>query len=424
MGKKKEPIKGIFKRIAKYALFKYGDEFIENASKCPYETRMGGDLAFQQELLWFMYQWKNPHTGTTILEEFVAENVTGKEAVKILRRKEITYDEFVVTKTGESGTITIRGTNTQTEYVMVCPSPADQYHEGRVFMGRIYPRKDSHKNDLYVACGPLVTPGEWDDETIIAHLNSEGATDELIKKTMDIFHFFASARTGPGRTPAEIIGMCRLLGDYKSSDDLRFPISLDHTKDVMARDMATKAVWSTPISSHTSLKPVLDAYTDEFLYTICFESNIGTLKERDIMIRRICDMVPITMREQISKISNPERDLLKYILARDLVPMSDLYDAMGPLLTKYFMEEDMRFLGRYIKEPPEEGKYDPDDVDTVVDIFIIHAILLAGTANVNGRRQRVVTIARELREQILEQLKEATYDEDDDSTTPERIDAR
>ena len=90
-----------FEAMVGYAIAKYKNEFETERTNCPYHTATMKDkkYVFKQQMTWFLAEWINPTTGTTITEEFVKETVTNRKVAKtIMQFTELFFDRFEVLK--------------------------------------------------------------------------------------------------------------------------------------------------------------------------------------------------------------------------------------------------------------------------------------------------------------------------------------
>ncbi len=412
VGKKVKPQR-IFERLARYALFKYGDEFDEVAHLCPYETRMGGELAFRQELLWFIYEWHHPSTGNTVLDEFVADEITNKNmASNLLRRKAIIYDEFAVTQTDNTNLVLVHGYDTQQEYKVLLPASQKKYQVGDIFVGRIHP----HDKDIYTVCGTLTEPGEWDDETFLERLKNNGASEFIIKSTMTLLHIVAERRFGPTQTSEDILSInwpnftsnsgVKTLDKNSSNAHLLF--SIDPEVELRIYEMEQKelaafnAAMATPVHTNIPLKDAISRYTYDLLFQICSAANIPTLPIRDMMLHRICTCLPKFTCAQLSSMSRGERGIFACIFREKIITFDDL----AKKAKKYFKPEYMNSFDDAEIEPMPDfqdiSEYEDENsmLTSFVRTFMIMGIFTVGTARINGRFQQAVTIPHEIRDAI------------------------
>ena len=136
-----------FEAMTAYAIAKYRNEFEEQRKGCPYNTKNLGDemLVFKQHMTWFLAEWINPATGTTIAEEFVKETVTDKKVAKILLQlTELFFDRFEV-KEHRGSDIIAYGTGTRKTYRISTATGSSFYPIGSRFEGRIHPYEGKYK---------------------------------------------------------------------------------------------------------------------------------------------------------------------------------------------------------------------------------------------------------------------------------------
>lgn len=391
----------VFEALVRYALAKYPDTYDRVAPGCPYETRMGGYRAFRQEVTWFVYEWQNPDTGTTILEEFVASRVKSKEqAARLLRRKDVTYGEFEVVsaavgRTSGSGAddtslLVIRAADTQKEYNLIAPRPVNAYGTGTRFVGRIHPYDDSN---TYRVCGVLCSPGEWDDDTFDAAITSAGLADRervLAHQTAGVLE---KSRVGPGRNNSDTIGIANKT--YKSSnadsieEALAAELGHDGIRKLVSRinkeEAAINAALLTKISPSPHLKDVMDAYPIDLLKMICHERDIESLPSAGAMAERISDRLPTLACMAVQSMAEAEKRALAVIIYNGFMPYSD----------------DMQELDRFAETPEPVYMNDPDGIKGFVKAYASTGILIVGTAILNGRDQKIVTVAFEIKEALM-----------------------
>ena len=135
-----------FEAMTAYAIAKYRNEFEAERKGCHYNT-MGMDdtLAFKQHMTWFLAEWINPATGTTITEEFVKETVTDKETAEtLLQFTELFFDRFEVTA-HRGRDIIAYGAGTRKTYRIVTAAGSGLYPIGSRFEGRIHPFEKKYK---------------------------------------------------------------------------------------------------------------------------------------------------------------------------------------------------------------------------------------------------------------------------------------
>ncbi len=135
-----------FEAMTAYAVAKYRNEFEAERKGCPYNTAGLDDmLAFKQHMTWFLAEWINPATGTTIAEEFVKETVTDKKtAGTLLQFTELFFDRFEVTAHRGSD-IVAYGAGTRKTYRIVTAAGSSFYPIGSRFEGRIHPYGKKYK---------------------------------------------------------------------------------------------------------------------------------------------------------------------------------------------------------------------------------------------------------------------------------------
>lgn len=384
----------VFEALVRYALSRYADEYDEVSSDCPYETRMGGDRAFLQEVSWFVYEWINPGTGTTILEEFVAEKVGNEErAARILLRKNVTYDRFTVVKDADTkGIITVRASDTGEEYRMVVPRPPERYTNGTEFLGRIHPRD----GDTYMACGILTAPGEWDegdDDRLTDEEYAEkfGFAIMPVKSARVFAQVMASTRSGPGRiedirTIAErsdrIAGVSEFADIVGLAPDVMHGVLARYKKE----DKAFKDATLTEITAGINLRTVLMKYPKYFLKMVCLELDIGSLPSRGARVERICDRLPKMLCDQVYEMSPNEQRVLASILYKKAMQYPDCIRELSRLI---------------VDDGHGENPNDPDVVDGTIHAYANHGLLIVGTGMLDGRIQKMVTVASEIKEGIL-----------------------
>ena len=136
-----------FEAMIAYVMAKYRNEFEAERKDCPYNTaRLNDDtLVFKQHMTWFLAEWINPVTGTTIVEEFVKETVHDKEVANMLLQfTELFFDRFVVTE-HRGNDIMAYGTGTRKTYRIATAAGSSFYPIGTRFEGRIHPYKKKYK---------------------------------------------------------------------------------------------------------------------------------------------------------------------------------------------------------------------------------------------------------------------------------------
>ena len=145
--KKGHVITDPFEAMTAYAIAKYRNEFETERKDCPYDTRnLGNDtFVFKQHMTWFLAEWINPATGTTIVEEFVKETVTDRKVANMLLQfTELFFDRFVV-KEHRGSDIIAYGTGTRRTYRIVTAAGNSFYPIGTKFEGRIHPYEGKYK---------------------------------------------------------------------------------------------------------------------------------------------------------------------------------------------------------------------------------------------------------------------------------------
>lgn len=136
-----------FEAMVGYAIAKYKNEFEAERTNCPYHTATIKDkkYIFKQQMTWFLAEWINPATGTTITEEFVKETVTDRKVAKmIMQFTELFFDRFEVLKHSGDDIIAY-GTDTRRKYRIVTSSGSSFYPIGSKFEGRIHPFEGKYK---------------------------------------------------------------------------------------------------------------------------------------------------------------------------------------------------------------------------------------------------------------------------------------
>lgn len=136
-----------FEAMIAYAITKYPNEFDAERKDCPYNTRYLNDdkLVFKQHMTWFLAEWINPATGTTITEEFVKETVTDKDVAKtLLQFTELFFDRFDV-REHRGNDIIAYGTGTRRTYRIATATGSSFYPVGTRFEGRIHPYDGKYK---------------------------------------------------------------------------------------------------------------------------------------------------------------------------------------------------------------------------------------------------------------------------------------
>lgn len=384
----------VFEALVRYALSKYGDEYYDISSDCPYETRMGGDRAFLQEVSWFVYEWINPQTGTTILEEFVAEKSSNAEqAARILLRKNVTHDKFEVVEDADAkGIITVRASSNGREYKMVAPKPLERYANGTEFLGRIHPRDEY----TYMACGILTTPGEWDEDednklTDDEYAKKFGLPVEIVKIARSSAELEAGRRSGLGRMGnirRDAERCARMTDAVESRINERPDPQMVHDvlHGYLGKTHALVNVFRTTIAEGDDLKSVLMKYPIRFLRVMCRTLDIGSLPSRRDRVERICDGLPSTTCDFLCAIFPNDRRVLARILYKKTMPYPDCVRELLPLVA----------ASEQIKDPD-----DPDAVKTIIYVLGVVGLLILGTGMLDGRIQRMVTVASDVRENIL-----------------------
>ena len=130
-----------------YAIAKYRNEFEAERKDCPYNTTSLDDdtLVFKQHMTWFLAEWINPATGTTIVEEFVKETVTDKKVANMLLQfTELFFDRLEVLEHRGSDIIAY-GTGTRKTYRIATAAGSSFYPIGSRFEGRIHPYEKKYK---------------------------------------------------------------------------------------------------------------------------------------------------------------------------------------------------------------------------------------------------------------------------------------
>lgn len=136
-----------FDAMTAYVMVKYRNEFEVERKGCPYYIKNLDDdvLVFKQHMTWFLAEWINPATGTTIVEEFVKETVMDKEAADtILSLTELFFDRFEV-REHRGNDIIAYGTGTRKTYRIATSSGSSMYPIGSRFEGRIHPYEGKYK---------------------------------------------------------------------------------------------------------------------------------------------------------------------------------------------------------------------------------------------------------------------------------------
>ncbi len=129
-----------------YAITKYRGEFEEGRKSCPYSTIHISDdtLVFKQHMTWFIAEWINPATGTTIIEEFVTKFVPDRKlAAGLMQITELFFDRFEV-REHKGPDIVVYGEDTRRTYRIVTANKR-LYPVGARFEGRIHPHENKYK---------------------------------------------------------------------------------------------------------------------------------------------------------------------------------------------------------------------------------------------------------------------------------------
>ena len=134
-----------FQAMIAYAITNYRQEFEAERENCHYDINLANDdLVFKQQITWFLAEWINPATGTTLVEEFVDTSVDDKELAKdLLQMTELFFDRFEV-KAHRGGDIIAYGMNTRKIY-RLATNNLETYPVGIEFEGRIHPYRGHHK---------------------------------------------------------------------------------------------------------------------------------------------------------------------------------------------------------------------------------------------------------------------------------------
>lgn len=136
-----------FEAMTAYAIAKYRNEFEVERKGCPYNTKNLDDdmLVFKQHMTWFLAEWINPVTGTTIVEEFVKETVIDKKVANmLLSLTELFFDRFKV-KEHRGNDIIAYGAGTRKTYRITTAAGSSFYPIGTRFEGRIHPYEGKYK---------------------------------------------------------------------------------------------------------------------------------------------------------------------------------------------------------------------------------------------------------------------------------------
>ena len=136
-----------FEAMVAYAIAKYKNEFEAERTNCPYHTATIKDKKYvlKQQMTWFLAEWINPATGTTITEEFVKETVTDRKVAKmIMQFTELFFDRFEVLE-HHGNDIIAYGTGTRKKYRIVTSAGSSFYPLGSKFEGRIHPYEGKYK---------------------------------------------------------------------------------------------------------------------------------------------------------------------------------------------------------------------------------------------------------------------------------------
>ena len=132
----------------------YDDELNKYGGDYPYPSRFDttGKMV-KQTIIWFVLEWKNPRTGTTLLEEFVDKFVKDPElAAQVSQFGCVLYGTFYAIRRVSKHVLVVVDGRTEKEYQVKFRSRLPRSCEDLAFSGYIHPWKD---DGAYRATGIL-----------------------------------------------------------------------------------------------------------------------------------------------------------------------------------------------------------------------------------------------------------------------------
>lgn len=134
--------------LAEYALWRYGENTVRSLrGRCTYNLDFGdNEHEFKQLLTWFILEWKDPVTGRTVLEDFVANvhQLDADLARKVLGMRNLVADTFLI-RERNGNILSVESSDSRKFAVWVVPENAAIYVPGRRVDGRIYPWGDFYR---------------------------------------------------------------------------------------------------------------------------------------------------------------------------------------------------------------------------------------------------------------------------------------
>ena len=139
--------------LVDWAQATYDDELDKYGGDYPYPPRFDTeDQLVKQTVIWFVLEWKNPRTGTTLLEEFVDKFIEDpKLAAQVRQYGRVSFSMFRIVRRVSKHVAVVADEQTDKEYQVRFRNKPPR-HEGILFYGYIHPWKD---DGVYRATGIL-----------------------------------------------------------------------------------------------------------------------------------------------------------------------------------------------------------------------------------------------------------------------------
>ena len=158
----------------------YDDELDRYGGDYPYPRHFDTeDKLVKQTIIWFVLEWKNPRTGTTLLEEFVDKFIKDPElAAQVSQFGCVSYSTFRAVRRVSKHVLLVADEHTEKEYQVRFRNKLPRSCEDVYFSGYIHPWKD---DGAYRATG-IITFKQIPDDDPLGLADTLKRTDRKIEK--------------------------------------------------------------------------------------------------------------------------------------------------------------------------------------------------------------------------------------------------
>lgn len=158
----------VVKTLVDWAQKNYAEELDRHIGEYPYPLNFDTEKSQRgQVLTWFVLEWKNPRTGTTILEEFAGKFIKNPEKAAVFRQfGQVIYGSFRIIERVSNHVVDVVDRDTQKEYRVEF---ANKIPPCIHFSGYIHPWEEEYRAtgvvmfEMLPADGEFITPDMQDE---------------------------------------------------------------------------------------------------------------------------------------------------------------------------------------------------------------------------------------------------------------------